>query len=85
MRPRFVKTTNVERFAATVGSLNQRGAPEACFMLVGGDAGYGKSRCGQWWAVQNNAVLIRIKAAATAHWVLTDLGSRPINGIPKMF
>ncbi len=73
MRPRFVKTTNVERFAAAVGSLNQRGAPEASFMLVGGDAGYGKSRCGQWWAVQNGAVLIRIKAAATAHWVLTDL------------
>ena len=62
----------------------------ACLVLVGGDAGYGKSRCGQWWAVQNDAVLIRIKAAATAHWVLTDmvkaLGERaPAHSCEKLF
>ncbi|MEX2450946.1 MAG: ATP-binding protein [Rhodospirillales bacterium] len=73
MYNKFVKTSNVERFLGAVGSIEDRGAPEACIILVDGDAGLGKSRTGQWWAIKNNAVQIRIKAAATPHWVLTDL------------
>lgn len=59
--------------ASAVGAVEQRGAPEACFLLVGGNAGYGKTRTGDWWSVQQNAVSLRIKAASTPHWVLTDL------------
>ena len=73
MRKVFVKTNNVERFLNAVAAVETRGAPEASFLLVGGDAGYGKSKTGLWWAVNNQAVYVRIKAAATPHWVLQDL------------
>lgn len=73
MHNRFVKTSNVSRFLAAIDAVEDRGAPEASICLVGGDAGYGKSRCGFWWALHNDAVFLRIKAAATPHWVLTDL------------
>ncbi len=73
MRYTFVRTSNVDRFLSSIGAVEDRGASEACFLLVGGQAGYGKSRTGAWWAIQNNAVLIRVKAAATPHWVMSDL------------
>ncbi|PCJ57876.1 MAG: hypothetical protein COA65_09025 [Rhodospirillaceae bacterium] len=73
MRPKFVKTANVDRFLAAAASLDDRGAPEASIIMVQGNAGHGKSRAGQWWAVQHDAVFLRLKAAATPHWVLTDL------------
>ena len=73
MRNRFVRTSNVDRFLAAMAQVEQRGAPEASILLVGGDAGYGKSRTGTWWHVQHDSVFIRMKAACTPHWVLTDL------------
>ena len=73
MYNKFVKTSNVERFLAAVSAVEQRGAPEASILLVSGDAGHGKSKTGQWWALEQEAVFIRVKAAATPHWVLTDL------------
>jgi hypothetical protein len=73
MLNRFVRTSNVERFLGAVGGLEQRGAPEACILLVAGDAGHGKSMTGLWWAEQHKAVRVRIKAAATPHWILSDL------------
>lgn len=73
MRNLFVQTSNVKRFLAAMSVVEQRGAPEAGFMLVEGDAGTGKSATGQWWAVHNDAVLVRVKAAATPHWLLTDI------------
>lgn len=74
MRNKFVKTANVQAFLAGLNQLEERGAPEASMMLVSGDAGYGKSRTAQWWSVQTGeACFIRLKAASTPHWVLTDL------------
>ena len=73
MKNNFVNTSNVSRFLTAAASLEDRGAPEASIMLVGGNAGFGKSKTGEWWAVQQDAVYIRVKAAATPHWVLTDL------------
>ena len=73
MRNRFVKTSNVDRYLAAMAQVEQRGAPEASILLVGGNAGFGKSRCGTWWHTQNDSVMIRVKAACTSHWILTDL------------
>lgn len=75
MRNRFVKTSNVDRFLAAMGDVEQRGAPEASILLVGGDAGFGKSRTGTWWHIQHDSVMIRMKAACTARWVLQDLNA----------
>lgn len=73
MYNKFVQTGNVARFLEGIGTLEDRGAPEACLVVVSGDAGFGKSRTGQWWAVQNDAVFVRIKAATTPHWIMTDV------------
>lgn len=73
MRNRFVKTSNVDRFLAAYEEVEYRGAPEASFLVVRGKPGHGKSACGQWWAVQNDAVHIRMKTTYTANWALLDL------------
>ena len=73
MKSAFVQTENVKRFLAAVQALEGRGAAEASLMLVVGDAGYGKSRTGEWWALRNDAVHVRVMAAATPHWVLSDI------------
>lgn len=73
MKPGFVLTSNVRRFLTAFEAVEGRAAPEASFLLATGMAGFGKSRTGQWWALQQNAIYLRCKAAATPHWVLTDL------------
>ncbi len=73
MKRLFVQTSNVNRFLAAINDVEQRAAPEASITLVSGDAGFGKSRTSQWWALHNDAVFIRVKAACTPHWILTDL------------
>ena len=75
MRNKFVRTANVTGFMAAVTALEDLAAPEASLMLAYGDAGFGKSKTGEWWAVQHGAVQIRLKAACTPHWFLTDLVS----------
>lgn len=73
MKHKFVQTSNVTRFLAATDAVQDPGASEACFMLVDGDAGFGKSECGQWWAVRNGGVFLRVKAACTPFWILSDL------------
>lgn len=90
MYNRFANTSNVKRFMNGIVAVNARGAAEASLMLCSGDAGHGKSRTSQWWATQNNAVFIRIKAAATPHWFLTDLvrelgETAPAHSCEKLF
>nr|WP_295832891.1 ATP-binding protein [uncultured Azospirillum sp.] len=73
MRDRFVKTSNVTRFMAGLTAIQQRGAGEACLMVVDGVPGVSKSTVVQWWAVQEDAILIRAKTKYTAAWLLRDL------------
>ncbi|HEX9844789.1 MAG TPA: ATP-binding protein [bacterium] len=73
MKPGFAQTSSVTRFLAAVSALDERGSPEAGWMLVTGEAGLGKSAAVQWWATQQDAVYIRGKAAVTPHWLLTEL------------
>lgn len=86
----FVKTGNVDRFLDAIGATEDRGAREASLMLAEGDAGLGKSRTGAWWAAQHDAIHIRIKAAATPHWVLADIvrelgNTAPAHTCEKLF
>ena len=75
MRTKFVRTKNVDRFCAGIAAVEERGASEACFLLGLGESGYGKTACGEWWAAHNNAVSVRVKAAATPNWVLKDIAT----------
>ena len=69
----FVKTSNVKRFEAGVLRLEQRGAPEATLMVVGGNVGLGKSGTGQWFAAQHGYPYVRLKPAASRGWLLGDI------------
>ncbi|NYZ17028.1 AAA family ATPase [Azospirillum sp. RWY-5-1] len=73
MRNAFCKTSNVNRLLAAFSALKQRGAEEACLLLVDGLPGLGKSEAVEWWTVQNGAVLLRAKAGWTQAWMLRDL------------
>ncbi|WP_119167081.1 AAA family ATPase [Algihabitans albus] len=90
MRNRFVKTANVRRFLGAVQSLDDRGAPEASLVLATGDAGYGKSRCGVWFATTQDAAHVRVHAASTPNWLLTDIvrqlgEAKPARSSEKLF
>lgn len=73
MRNRFVKTSNTTRFLAGVSALQDRGAVEACLMVVDGLPGLGKTETVQWWATQQGLVFLRAKQGWTPSWMLREL------------
>jgi len=73
MRDRFVQTSNTARFAEALDALQDRGAAEACLMVIDGEPGYGKSRTIEWWAVQQGCVYLRAKKEWTPAWMMREL------------
>jgi len=82
MYSKFVTTSNVERFHAAYRESEERGASEACWTLVVGDAGHGKTRTAQQWAFEHDAAIVRIPASATPHWVISEL-VQELGGVPS--
>jgi len=89
MRDRYVKTSNTARFLAGVASVLDRGAEEACLMVVDGQPGLGKTETVEWWATQQGAVFVRAKQGWTASWMLRELlgelSVSPANTFEKMY
>lgn len=90
MKTKFVQTSNVNRFLTGVAALDDRAAPEACFALIQGQAGLGKTRTAKWWAMQHNAVFLRIQESMSPTWLLRDLVNElgdqvPANRVEKLF
>ncbi|KAB2888414.1 MAG: AAA family ATPase [Desulfobulbaceae bacterium] len=89
MKVSFVQTDNVKKFLIASSAVEERTATEAKFVLVTGDAGFGKTETCQWWGVRREAVFVRVKAAATPHWFLTDLvrelGEEPAAKTEQLF
>ena len=73
MKPTFVKTANVKRLMLGLQAVEQRGAGEACLMVVDGLPGLGKTSATRWLAAQNDCVFIRAKKEWTPNWMLNDL------------
>ncbi|MCB1833160.1 MAG: ATP-binding protein [Geminicoccaceae bacterium] len=73
MKPVFVHTSNVKRMLAAYEQCLQRGASEASWVLVAGNAGHGKTRSGHWFADRQDAIHIRIKADVTPGWIKREL------------
>ncbi|MDV7341006.1 ATP-binding protein [Terasakiella sp. A23] len=73
MRAQFVQTKNVMKFLAGLSKLQERGAEEACLMVVKGEPGLGKTEILEWWTTQNNAVYLRAKREWTPGWMLREL------------
>lgn len=89
MKDNFVHTENVKKFLVATAAVEERTATEAKFLLVSGDAGFGKTETCQWWGVRHGAVFVRAKAAGNPHWFLTDLvrelGEEPASKTEVLF
>jgi DNA transposition AAA+ family ATPase len=68
-----VNTSNTGRFLTGLKAVQNRGAEEACLMVVDGQPGLGKTTNIQWWATQTNSVFLRAKKQWTAAWFLHEL------------
>jgi len=73
MKSKFVQTKNVQRFLLGLSKVQERGAGEACLMVVKGEPGLGKTEIVEWWATQNNAVYLRAKKEWTPAWMMREL------------
>lgn len=77
MRTQFVEgLSNETRFLSALTDVERRGAPEASWMLVEGDPGYGKSNLLMRHAIRNREAripMVRAKADWTPKWALTDI------------
>lgn len=58
MKLRYVKTSNHERFMAGLAAMRNRGASEACILLLMGDPGTGKSCTVDNWGSEQQAIYI---------------------------
>lgn len=77
MKRQFVQTSNSERFRDAYKALQGRGAKESCFLLVTGEAGFGKTAAVRAWATQPdiNAVFMRAKVDWTPHYFESELAN----------
>lgn len=82
MRPNFIQTKNTKRFMDGMDKLHNRGASEACFMVIDGKPGLGKTRTLDWWAARNDSIFIRAKKEWTPNWMLGDL-LEAMNAVPE--
>lgn len=75
MKKHFVKVSNTKRFQAGIVAVDARGAMEAGWMLVTGEAGHGKSLTVDHWSAESGAVLLRAKVEWTPHYFFTELAT----------
>jgi DNA transposition AAA+ family ATPase len=69
MKPLFVKTSNWERFHDGIKVVHDRGAMEACMLLVNGEPGLGKSSIITRYAIDNSAIFV----TAQAGWSVSEM------------
>lgn len=81
MRNVIVDTTNVRKFMAKLTELNDRGAVEACMMVVDGEPGLGKTTTLSRWVAQTGSVYVRAQVGWDYSWfintVLREMGIHP--------
>ncbi|PYE87531.1 AAA family ATPase [Phyllobacterium leguminum] len=73
MRNQFVETSNVKRYQGALAALEQRGAQEACLVVVDGLPGLGKTTTLKHWVAQNGCVYLRAKKEWTPAWFMNEL------------
>lgn len=73
MRNVFVETSNVKRFLSALSALEERGAQEACLVVVDGEPGLGKTTTLKTWVAQNGCVYLRAKKEWTPSWFMNEL------------
>lgn len=73
MKPNFVETSNVRRFYAALKRVNERGADEACMVVVDGKPGLGKTTTLSRWVAQTGSIYLRAQKGWDYSWLIQDL------------
>lgn len=73
MRDTFVETGNVRRFMGALKTLDERGAIEACMVVVDGKPGLGKTTTLSRWVAQTGSVYLRAQKGWDYSWFIQDL------------
>ncbi len=73
MRTQYVETSNAKKFMNAIAALKQRGAQEACLVVVDGLPGLGKTTTMRRWVTETGSVYLRAQQGWTAGWFLSDL------------
>lgn len=73
MRPTFVETSNVRAFYGALKKVNERGAEEACLVVVDGKPGLGKTTTINRWCTQTGSVYLRAQKGWDYSWFVQEL------------
>ncbi|SDH90170.1 AAA family ATPase [Roseospirillum parvum] len=88
-RDQFVMTRNVQALMRAIGGLKDRGAEEACLIVVDGEPGLGKTFAAMRMAAQGGWPYVRAKTGWTPTWELRELleamGLVPEHSYQKMY
>lgn len=73
MKNTFVETSNVREFYGALKKVNDRGAIEACMVVVDGKPGLGKTTTLSRWVVQTGSVYLRAQKGWDYSWFIQEL------------
>jgi DNA transposition AAA+ family ATPase len=73
MRDTIVETANVRRFNAALKTMDERGAIEACMVVVDGKPGLGKTTTLSRWTTQTGSIYLRAQKGWDYGWFVQDL------------
>jgi len=76
MKDVFVKISNYEALEAGVNKALSRGAQEATNVLVYGQPGTGKTENIDYWAIQNDAIMLRANQGWTPRQFMQELAAK---------
>lgn len=73
MKPTFVETSNVRQFYGALKRVNERGAIEACMVVVDGKPGLGKTTTLSRWVTQTGSIYLRAQKGWDYSWFVQEL------------
>ena len=73
MKPEFVETSNYRKFTSALTRLDDRGAEEACLVVVDGKPGLGKSATMTRWTAQTGSIYLRAQRGWDYSWFIQEL------------
>lgn len=73
MKPTFVETSNVREFYASLKKVGERGAAEACLVVVDGPPGLGKTTTLNRFVAQTGSIYLRAQVGWDYGWFVQEL------------
>ncbi len=84
MKPTFVETSNYRRFTTALTRLDDRGAREACLVVVDGKPGLDKTATMSRWTAQTGSIYLRAQKGWDYSWFVQELlAELSITTIPR--